>query len=213
MALTRKMLKAMGIEEDVIEQIIDAHTESVDALKKQRDGFKAEAEKAGELTDELEKVRKQLKEAEESTEYDELETKYNAEHKELEKLQKANEKLQNEFDKYKEQTEATENKRVKTDAYRSLLEKAGVAQKYVGAVLRIADLEKLELDEEGNVKDADEMVKKVQEEYPEFVTKTETKGANPENPPTKNPTAEGVSARAQKIIQEHYEKRYGKSEE
>ena len=207
------MLKAMGIEEDIIEQIIDAHTESVDALKKQRDGFKADAEKVGELTDELEKVRKQLKDAEESTEYEELETKYNAEHKELEKLQKANEKLQSEFSQYREQTEANESKRVKTDAYRSLLEKAGIAQKYVGAVLRIADLEKLEIDDDGNVKDAENAVKKVQEEYPEFVTKTETKGADPENPPTKNPTTEGVSARAQKIIQEHYEKKYGKSEE
>lgn len=211
--LTRKMLKAMGIEEDVIEQIIDAHTETVDALKKQRDGYKADADKAGELGEELKKVRKQLKEAEANTEYDELETKYNEEHKELEKLQKANEKLQSEFDEYKEQAKASESKRVKTDAYRSLLEKAGIAQKYVSAVLRISDLDGLELDDEGNVKDADKVMEKVKSEYPEFVSKTETKGAETENPPAKNPTAEGVSARAQKIIQEHYEKKYGKSEE
>ena len=40
MALTRKMLKAMGIEEEKIDQIIEAHTETVDALKADRDKLK-----------------------------------------------------------------------------------------------------------------------------------------------------------------------------
>ena len=40
MSLTRKMLKAMGIEDEKIDQIIEAHTETVDALKEQRDGYK-----------------------------------------------------------------------------------------------------------------------------------------------------------------------------
>ena len=39
MSLTRKFLSAMGIEEDKIEQIIDAHTDTVNALKEARDGF------------------------------------------------------------------------------------------------------------------------------------------------------------------------------
>ena len=43
MALTRKMLKAMGIEDEKIDQIIEAHTETTDALKQQRDEAKAEA--------------------------------------------------------------------------------------------------------------------------------------------------------------------------
>lgn len=45
MALTRKMLEAMGIETDKAELIIAAHTETVDALKAQRDNYKTEAEK------------------------------------------------------------------------------------------------------------------------------------------------------------------------
>lgn len=40
MPLTRKMLKAMGIEEDKIEQIIEAHADTVDALRDERDGYK-----------------------------------------------------------------------------------------------------------------------------------------------------------------------------
>ena len=43
MALTRKMLKAMGIEDEKIDQIIEAHTETVDALKVERDQYKEDA--------------------------------------------------------------------------------------------------------------------------------------------------------------------------
>lgn len=53
MALTRKMLEAMGIEGDKVELIITAHTETVDALKEQRDTYKAEAEKVPGLQTEL----------------------------------------------------------------------------------------------------------------------------------------------------------------
>ena len=37
MALTRKMLKAIGIEDEKIDQIIDEHAESVNALKTKLD--------------------------------------------------------------------------------------------------------------------------------------------------------------------------------
>lgn len=56
MALTKKMLRAMGIEDDKADQIMDAHTETVDALKEQRDQYKADAEK-------LPAVQKQLDQA------------------------------------------------------------------------------------------------------------------------------------------------------
>lgn len=44
MALTRKMLEGMGIENDKIEAIIEAHSESVNAIKAERDRYKATAE-------------------------------------------------------------------------------------------------------------------------------------------------------------------------
>ena len=45
MAFTRKFLSALGIEADKVDQIIDAHTEVTDALKSERDKYKADAEK------------------------------------------------------------------------------------------------------------------------------------------------------------------------
>lgn len=50
------MLKAMGIEDEKVEQIIEEHVESVDALKAERDRYKAGAEEA-------EGLRRQLEEA------------------------------------------------------------------------------------------------------------------------------------------------------
>ena len=48
MGLTRKFLKGMGISDEQIDAIIDAHTETVDALKAQRDELKADAEEYAE---------------------------------------------------------------------------------------------------------------------------------------------------------------------
>ena len=60
MALTRKMLKAMGIEDEKIDQIIEAHTETVDALKEERDTYKEDASKLTAVQKELETAKSQL---------------------------------------------------------------------------------------------------------------------------------------------------------
>lgn len=213
MSLTRRMLKAMGIESDAIDQIIEAHTETVDALKEQRDGYKADAEKGKSLKAELEKAKEQLKDALENDSQDELKNELDKRSKELEEAQAANQKLQGEFDAYKADAEAENVKRQKTDAYKELLDKAGIAPKYAGKVLKVTDLNEIELEEDGSVKDADKAIEGIKSEWSEFIAKKETKGAEPETPPATSKTVEGVSDRASRIIAQHYEKKYGKSEE
>ena len=207
------MLKAMGIESDAIDQIIEAHTETVDALKEQRDGYKADAEKAKSLKAELEDARKQLKEAQNDDGAEELRKSYDEQTAELEKLKEANDSLQSEFDAYKADVEANDAKRRKSDAYKELLEKAGIAPKYAGKVLKVTDLDGIELDDDGSVKDAEKAIDGIKSEWAEFISKKETKGAEPETPPTQSKTVEGVSDRASRIIARHYENKYGKSEE
>lgn len=51
------MLKAMGIEDEKIDQIIDEHAESVNALKAQRDEFKEAAGKADGYKKELDALK------------------------------------------------------------------------------------------------------------------------------------------------------------
>ena len=57
MSLTRKMLKAMGIEEEKIDQIIEAHSETVDSLKADRDSYKEDAEKLKDVQKELDGLK------------------------------------------------------------------------------------------------------------------------------------------------------------
>ena len=53
MAFTRKFLKALGLTEEQVDSVVEAHTETVDGLKSQMAGYKADAEK-------LEDVQKKL---------------------------------------------------------------------------------------------------------------------------------------------------------
>ena len=57
MALTRKYLKAMGLEDDKIDQIIEAHTEVTTAIKADADRYKADAEKLSEVQAELDSLK------------------------------------------------------------------------------------------------------------------------------------------------------------
>ena len=58
MALTRKFLSALGIEADKVDEIINAHAETVNALKEERDNYKADAEKLPAVQKELDELKK-----------------------------------------------------------------------------------------------------------------------------------------------------------
>ena len=53
MALTRKFLTALGVDADKIDEIITAHTDTVEALKEERDKYKADAELLPNVQEEL----------------------------------------------------------------------------------------------------------------------------------------------------------------
>ena len=76
----------MGIEEEKIEQIIEAHAETVDTLKEQRDTFKADADKLAEVQKELDEAKKSLEDAGK----DSYKVKYEAVKEEFENIKEAN---------------------------------------------------------------------------------------------------------------------------
>lgn len=165
MAFTRKMLKAMGIEDEKIDEIIDAHREVVDPLKAERDKYKADADK---LTD-VQKKYDDLKKVVDSEEEDPYKAKYEKEHKA--------------FEEYKAGVESERTKANKTKAYRELLKKAGVSDKRIDSVLKVTAIDEIELDDEGNIKDSDKVVKDIQSEWSEFIEVRDQRGAGTENPP------------------------------
>ena len=161
MSLTRKMLKAMGIEEEKIDQIIEAHSETVDSLKADRDSYKEDAEK-------LKDVQKEL---------DDLKAKGDDGWKEK------HDRLKDEFDTYKKDVEAKETKAAKEAAYRAILKDANLSEKGIEKAVKYAEWDKIELEADGKVKGASDHIKAVKEEWAEYVTTTTTTGAKTSTPP------------------------------
>lgn len=185
MSLTRKMLKAMGIEDEKIEQIISEHVEAVDALKKERDAYKEDAEK-------LPDVQKKLDDAAKEAGSDKYKLKYDA--------------LKEEYDKYKSDIEKKTTHSAKEAAYREILKAAGVSEKRIDSVIRVSDIDGIELGEDGNVKDAEKLTNSVKSEWADFIVTEHVTGAQTSNPPEGNgetdlsklSMAEYVKARKQK---------------
>lgn len=164
MSLTRKMLKAMGIEEEKIDQIIEAHSETVDSLKADRDSYKEDAEK-------LKDVQKEL---------DDLKAKGDDGWKEK------HDKLKAEFDQYKNDVQEKETKAAKEAAYRAILKDANLSEKGIEKAVKYAEWDKIELDADGKLKGANDHIKAVREEWAEYVTTTTTTGAKTSTPPANN---------------------------
>lgn len=163
MALTRKMLKAMGIEDEKIDQIIDAHVESTDALKKERDGYKADAEKLPEVQKELEDLK--------SAEPDDYKGKYEAEKKA--------------FDEYKAKVAADKLSAEKGALYREMLREIGVDETRIDAIMKVTDLDGVEI-EDGKISGLDKVMESARDEWSAFITEDKSKGAHVDNPPAGN---------------------------
>lgn len=168
MSLSRKFLKAMGIEDEKIDQIIDAHSETVTALKAEMDEYKSSAEKLTSVQKELDKMRADAKEAEEKNGKDPYKVKYDA--------------LKEDFENYKKEVSEKETKANKEKLYTELLKDAGVNEKRIAAVLRVSDLDSVEI-EDGKIKNAKDLTKSIKEEWADFITTTKDKGADVTNPP------------------------------
>ena len=168
MALTRKFLAAMGISDAQIDQIIEAHRETVDALKDDRDKYKEDADKLASVT----KERDELKATADKASKDPYKVKYDA--------------IKEEFEQYKTEQKNRETAAKKNDLVRALLKEIGIADKRIDAVMRVTDTGSIELDEEGKIQNAGELKKQFKDEWADFIVRTEAKGADVANPPGNN---------------------------
>lgn len=163
MALTRKLLKGMGLTEEQIDTVIEAHSETVDGLKEDINKYKSSAEK-------LPTVQKEL---------DDLKAAGDGGYKE---------KYENEkkaFEDFKNEQAAKETKQAKENAYRDFLKSVGVSEKRIPTIIKVTDLAGLEMDGD-KFKDADKLTESVKTEWADFIENSNTSGANTQNPPTNN---------------------------
>ena len=181
----------MGIEEDKIEQIIDAHTETVTALKEERDNYKADAEKLPTVQSELDNLKQ------EQANKDPFEQKYND--------------LKSEYEDYKNQQVAKETKATKEKAYSELLKEIGVSEKRVATILKVTDLDKVELDGD-KIKDLDNVKESAKSEWADFIVTTGERGADVKKPP-RGDGGDNSTGRAKELAKQYYENLYGKAKE
>lgn len=191
MALTRKLLEGMGIEEKAIESIIEAHSETVTGLKADRDKYREQAEKVPDL-------QRQLEEAKAASDDGEWEQKYTEEHQA--------------FEDYKAQVATERADAEKAQAYRGMLMAAGIDPKRIDAIMRVTDLSEVEM-EDGKLKEAGKLEEAAKEEWADFVLKQVTKGSNPATPPEhKDNVPEGADPEIARRMQERHERMFGKTD-
>lgn len=194
MALSKKMLQAMGLEDAQIEQIIEAHRETINGLTEERDNLKDEIKKAKDEAERLVNVEKDLLKAQAKVEESE---------KTAEKLKN----LQTEFENYKTDIEAKETKAKKENAYKELLAEAGVSDKRFDSILKITDLSGIEFEDDGKVKDSKTVVENIKKEWADFVVTGGTRGTHTATPPESSGTGTDIETLEKMSMAEYIEAR------
>ena len=201
MAISRSFLKGMGLTDEQVSAIVEAHAETVDALKAQRDAYKEDADK-------LKDVQKKLDEAlannsgDWQRKYEELKTEYD-EFKATKEEELS--KVQNEFDTYKNAQTEKETMAQKREAYKKLLSDAGVSDKRADTILKVTDLSVVEFNKDMSVRNADKLIEGIKSEWAEFISVGGTQGAKVENPPAN--TGGGMTKEAIFAITDRAERR------
>ena len=168
--LSKKFLAGLGIDDDKADLICERHKEVLNEIIEERDELKTKAEKLDEVQTQLDKLKEEAKKAAESGEKDPYKVKYDA--------------IKEEFENYKKDIANKEIKAKKTDAFRQLLKDAGVSEKRIDSVIKVSDIDKIEFDDEGKVKDSDTITKNIKEEWSDFIQTSSTEGVKVANPPS-----------------------------
>ena len=164
----RKIFEDAEIEvpKDVLGQICNLHTTSNEDLTESVKTLKADLEKAERERDTYKaKAPKEGEETVSKEDYD---------------------KLKKEYDDYKADITAKTTRTEKENAFRELLKSAGVSEKRLNAIIKVSDIDGLELDKDGKIKNADKHTETVKTEWADFIETTTTRGANTANPPAGN---------------------------
>lgn len=160
---TRSDIRAIVGEvcnDEIENKLIALHLGVVDPLKDDVARYKADADKLLDVQKELDDLK--------AAGNEDYKQKYEDEHTALENLRQsiADEKALAE----------------KSSLYRLLLQESGIDPKRIDAVLRVADLTKVEV-KDGKLVDSKALAESIKTEWADFVVKPGAKGDKPDTPP------------------------------
>lgn len=152
-----------NIPSEAIAKLVKAISTAVGNEFVEKSRYKAKLEEIDALTEEKQTAQ------DSATTAEKWKTKYEA--------------LKDEFNTYKSEQTAKETRSAKERAYRELLKAAGVTEKRIDSVIRVSDLDGVELDDKGAIKDADKLTESIKTEWADFIPTTTTQGAQTATPP------------------------------
>ena len=164
MAFGRKWLDEILQNDDLTakeksQKIMDEHISVTNGLKDERDSYKEQADKAADIQKELDGIKGG----------EDWKKKFEDEHKA--------------FEDFKKQTAQNAETAKVSAAYRKLLADEGISEKRLDAILKVTDLSKVKLDKDGNLEDAENLKKAINDEWGEFKTTVTERGAQVDKPP------------------------------
>ena len=192
MALTRAMLKGMGLTDEQVSAIIEEHTSVTSALKDQINEYKEKAEKLPAVEKELDDLKKDVSD-------NDWKGKYDKEHED--------------FEAYKTEISAKEEASKVKGAFKKLLAECKVGDKHVDSILRVTDFKDMKLKEDGTLENVDVLKEKINADWSGFISTEGTKGADVDTPPEGDGGNGGGSSRAAERAARYHDNMYGKGKE
>ena len=191
MALTRALLKGMGLTDEQVNAVIEEHTTVKENLKKQISDLTEEKNELKKTNSENADLKAKLKEAE----------KYKAKY----------ENVNSDFENYKKEIANKENFANLKEAYKQLLIDNHINEKQINSILEITKFDNLKLDENGKLENADDLTKDINERFSGFIVHdSQSKSTTIPTPPAnvaeiskEKILEEKDTAKRQKMIAEH----------
>lgn len=164
MGITKKFLQSIEIPDNKIEPILEEHANAIAGLTADRDKYKEQADRLANVEKELVKAQAKVED--------------------YETIQESLKKVRAEYADFKAGVESKNLQSLKEKAYSKVLSQAGIPEKRHGAIIRVTDFSKIELDEDNNIKDSKKHVDEAKDVWADFVVTQTVKGADVANPPT-----------------------------
>lgn len=149
----------MGLTEEQIDSVIDAHTETVDGLKGQIETLKADADKLKDVQRELDGLKSGK----------DWKAEFDKEHQA--------------FEDFKAEVAGKEALAAKQAAFRKLLSGENIPEKFHDRIIRMTDFDGMEMDGDGFKNEAGQR-ESISKEWGEYKATTQTQGDKPETPPS-----------------------------
>lgn len=199
MALTknqvREILSAAGVASDkmdeAVNKIVDGHVTSINALREERDNYKADAEKLPGVQKELDDLKKTTADG------GDWEKKYNDKN--------------TEFENFKTQVQKEKDTATKKNLYRGLLKELKVDEKRYDSILKLTDLENLKLNKDGAFDKVDDIKNSIKSEWADFIVTDKVDAGKVDTPPDNNGSGQQSTSRAAQLQAQYQTRLYGEA--